>query len=79
MKYELLFCDQEESIHHLLLDCPFEKKRLLCMHFNLLQPINITNLFQNWLNRVAKKIGTDLGRSVCFTLGYMKCLQYFCL
>jgi hypothetical protein len=53
----VLFCDQEETIHHLFIACPFAKIlwRIVHMAFNIYPPTNITNLFGNWLNGVEKK------------------------
>lgn len=51
------FCYQEETIQHLFISCPFTRMiwRIVYMAFNIRQPSNITNLFGNWLNGVAKK------------------------
>jgi cellulose synthase/poly-beta-1,6-N-acetylglucosamine synthase-like glycosyltransferase len=55
------FCDQNETIDHLFISCPFARMiwRIVYMTFNIPPPSNITNLFGNWLNGVAKK---DKGR-----------------
>jgi hypothetical protein len=49
------FCDQDETIQHLFIDCPFAKMlwRIVFLTFNIPPPANITNLFGNWLNGVA--------------------------
>jgi hypothetical protein len=51
------FCDQNETIDHLFISCPFARMiwRIVCMTFNIPPPSNTTNLFGNWLNGVAKK------------------------
>jgi hypothetical protein len=51
------FCDQDETIQHLFIDCPFAKMvwRVVYMTFNISPPANITNLFGNWLAGVPKK------------------------
>jgi hypothetical protein len=51
------FCDQDETIQHLFISCPFTKMiwRIIYMAFNIPPPSNITNMFGNWLNGVAKK------------------------
>ena len=51
------FCDQEETIQHLFISCPFARIlwRIIRITFNIYPPANITNLFGNWLNGVAKK------------------------
>jgi hypothetical protein len=51
------FCDRNETIDHLFISCPFARMfwRIAYMSFNIPPPSNITNLFGNWLNRVAKK------------------------
>jgi hypothetical protein len=56
------FCDQEETIQHLFISCPFAKMiwRIVFMTFNIPPPFNITNMFENWLKGVAKKTNDTL-------------------
>jgi hypothetical protein len=51
------FCDNRESIQHLLFDCLIAKIvwRIIHMTFGLAPPKNITNLFGNWLKGILKK------------------------
>jgi hypothetical protein len=66
----VFFCDQEESMQHLFLDCPFAKIiwRIVDMTFNIRPPVNITNLFGNWLNGVANKDKGYIRVGVCALL-----------
>jgi hypothetical protein len=50
------FCDQKETIQHLLIQCPLEKMvwRIVHMTFGISPPMNITNLFGKWLDGVGK-------------------------
>jgi hypothetical protein len=43
------FCDQNETIYHLFILCPFAKMiwRIVYMTFNIPPPSNVTNLFGN--------------------------------
>ena len=64
------FCDQDESIHHLFISCPFAKViwRIVHMTFNLSPPTNITNLFGNWLRGINKKDKVQIRVGVCALL-----------
>jgi hypothetical protein len=64
------FCDQDETIQHLFFSCPFVKIiwRIIHMTFNIPPPSNITNLFGNWLNGVAKKDKEHIRVGVCALL-----------
>jgi hypothetical protein len=47
------FCNQDESIQHLFIECPLELA--YCSYvFQYYSPKNITNLFDNWLAGVAQ-------------------------
>jgi hypothetical protein len=50
------FCDNNETIDHLFLSCPFAKLiwRMVYFAYNIPPPANITNMFGNWLNGVKK-------------------------
>jgi hypothetical protein len=67
------FCDQEETIHHLFISCPFTKLiwKIVYMTFNIPPPLNITNLFGKWLNGVNKKVKLTL------ELEYMLCFGQY--
>uniref|UniRef100_A0A453S0D5 Reverse transcriptase zinc-binding domain-containing protein n=1 Tax=Aegilops tauschii subsp. strangulata TaxID=200361 RepID=A0A453S0D5_AEGTS len=45
------FCDQDETIQHLFLDCPLAKLLWRTVHiaFNIIPPVNIESLFGMWL------------------------------
>jgi hypothetical protein len=64
------FCDQEETIQHLFIDCPFAKKlwRVVHMTFAISPPSNINNMFGNWLNGIAKKDKGFIRIGVCALL-----------
>jgi hypothetical protein len=64
------FCDQEETIQHLFISCPFARIlwRIIRITFNIYPPANITNLFGNWLNGVAKKDKGLIRVGVCALL-----------
>jgi hypothetical protein len=51
------FCDQDDTIKHLFFSYPFTRIlwRIIYMTFNLPPPSNISNMFRNWLNGIAKK------------------------
>jgi hypothetical protein len=55
--YKCYFCYQDETSQHLFFSCPFSKILwcIIYMDFNITPPSDITNLFANWLNGVAKK------------------------
>jgi hypothetical protein len=61
------FCDENETIEHLFITCPFAKIiwRIVSMTFNITPPSNISNLFWNWLNGVAKKDKGHIRVVVC--------------
>jgi hypothetical protein len=50
------FCDSNETIDHLFLNCPFAKIvwRMVYFAFNIPAPTSINNMFGNWLNGVSK-------------------------
>ena len=51
------FCNNDETVDHLFLHCPFAKIvwRMIFFTYNIPPPSNITNMFGNWLNGVNKK------------------------
>jgi hypothetical protein len=61
------FCDQEETIQHLFIDCPFAKNlwRIVHMTFAISPPSNINNMFGNWLNGITKKDKGFIRIGVC--------------
>jgi hypothetical protein len=50
------FCDDNETVQHLFLACPFARIiwRMIFFAYNIPPPTNITNMFGNWLNGVPK-------------------------
>jgi hypothetical protein len=64
------FCDQKETVQHLFITCPFTRMiwRIVYMSFNIPPPLNITNLFGNWLNGVPKKDKAYIRVGVCAVL-----------
>jgi hypothetical protein len=65
------FCDQDDTIKHLFFSYPFTRIlwRIIYMTFNLPPPSNISNMFRNWLNGIAKKKIKAILELVC-TLYY---------
>jgi hypothetical protein len=51
------FCNNNETVDHLFLRCPFAKIiwRMIFFTYNIPPPSNVTNMFGNWLNGVNKK------------------------
>jgi hypothetical protein len=62
-----VFCDKDESIQHLFIDCPLAKVvwRIVYMTFGLSPPVNITHLFGTWLSGIAKKDVLQIRVGVC--------------
>jgi hypothetical protein len=50
------FCDQEETIQHHFIECPFAKItwNIIHMPFTITSILNINNPFENWLNGMTK-------------------------
>jgi hypothetical protein len=64
------FCDHEEIVQHLFIECSFTKIvwSIIRLAFNLTSPLNIRNLFGNWLNRVSKSKKINLRVGTCAIL-----------
>jgi hypothetical protein len=64
------FCDHDETIQHLFFACPFAKIlwRIIYLTFNIPAPMNVNNLFDNWLNGVSKKDKGYIRVGVCALL-----------
>ena len=60
-----VFCDADESVEHLFISCPSTRKisRLIHFTFNISPPLNIKNMFGNWLN------GIDKNTKACIRIG----------
>ena len=72
------FCDQDETIHHLFITCPLARMvwRIVRLAFNIRPPVNITNMFGNWLKGVSKKIsGANQSGFVHINLGHLEHAQ----
>jgi two-component response regulator (ARR-B family) len=50
------FCDSDETVEHLFISYPFAHIvwHMVYFTYNIPSPINITNMFSNWLNEVGK-------------------------
>jgi hypothetical protein len=67
------FCDANETVHHLFLACPFVKIvwRMIYFAYNIPPPLNINNMFGNWLNGVPKKDKNKIRigiSAICWTI-----------
>lgn len=64
------FCDQDETIKHLFLDCPLAKLlwRTLHIAFNVNPPMSINTLFGTWRNRVDANIAKHIRIGICALL-----------
>src|SRR3990170_8450557 len=64
------FCDQDETIKHLFLDCPLAKLLWHSVHiaFNITPPNSIHTLFGTWLNGVETNIARHIRIGVCALL-----------
>jgi hypothetical protein len=62
-----VFCEKEESIQHLFFECHMAKLiwRLIHLTFGLSPPMNVTNLFDNWLSNFDKKDVKQIRVGVC--------------
>uniref|UniRef100_A0A453QH72 Reverse transcriptase zinc-binding domain-containing protein n=1 Tax=Aegilops tauschii subsp. strangulata TaxID=200361 RepID=A0A453QH72_AEGTS len=64
------FCDRDESIKHLFLDCPLAKILWQSVHiaFNITPPNNINTLFGTWLDGVELQTARHIRVGVCALL-----------
>jgi hypothetical protein len=64
------FCNEDETINHLFISCPFAKIvwRIIHLTFNISPPMDITNLFGNWLAGIPKKFKTQIRVGACAIL-----------
>ena len=74
------FCDHDETIRHLFLDCPLTKilRRTIHIAFNVSPPISISTLFGTWPTEF-KYRGIYSNRNMHNTLCYieLKILSFF--
>ena len=64
------FCNQDETIKHLFLDCPLAKLLWRSVHiaFNITPPNSSHTLFGTWLNEVETNIARHIRIGVCALL-----------
>jgi hypothetical protein len=67
------FCDHNESVQHLFIECPLAKIiwRIVHMSFGLAPPKNIKNMYGNWLNCIPKQDLVNIRVGVCAMLWAM--------
>ena len=68
------FCDHDEAIQHLFLECPLTKLLWRTIHiaFNMNPPVDITSLFGTWLAGVEQITTTHIRIGICAIVGYME-------
>uniref|UniRef100_A0A8I6XUJ7 Reverse transcriptase zinc-binding domain-containing protein n=1 Tax=Hordeum vulgare subsp. vulgare TaxID=112509 RepID=A0A8I6XUJ7_HORVV len=61
------YCEQNETIRHLFLQCPLAKLlwRTIQIAFNIVPPTCISSIFTTWLNGVDVKISKLIGIGIC--------------
>jgi hypothetical protein len=64
------FCEHEESIQHIFINCPFAKIiwQIVYMAFNITPPVSIAHMFGTWLNGIVKSKKTNIRMGVCAIL-----------
>ena len=64
------FCDQDETIEHLFINCPLAKLlwRTIHVSFNITPPLTISHLFDNWLAGVEPKSAAHIRVGACALL-----------
>jgi hypothetical protein len=64
------FCEQNESIEHLSINCPFAKIiwQIVYMIFNITPPVSIVHMFGTWLNGIVKSEKRNIRVGVCAIL-----------
>ena len=64
------FCDRDETIKHLFLDCPMAKVLWRTVHiaFNITPPNNINTLFGTWLDGIEPQTARYIRVGVCALL-----------
>ena len=69
------FCDHDETIQHLFLECPLTKllRRKIHIAFNINPPAVIESLLGTWLAGVEHTIAARIQiENMCVFVGYMK-------
>jgi hypothetical protein len=66
----VLFCDQEETIQHLFIQCPYARIiwQIVYLSFNISSPLSIAHMFGNWLNGIEKHEKANIRVGVCAVL-----------
>uniref|UniRef100_A0A453EL46 Reverse transcriptase zinc-binding domain-containing protein n=1 Tax=Aegilops tauschii subsp. strangulata TaxID=200361 RepID=A0A453EL46_AEGTS len=61
------YCDQDETIQHLFLDCPLAKLFWRSVHvaFNISPPNSIEMLFGTWLDGVNVHLARNIRIGIC--------------
>ena len=61
------FCDRDETIKHLFLDCPLAKVlwRTVQIAFNITPPTSVRTLFETWLNGIEFETARHIHVGVC--------------
>ena len=64
------FCDRDETIKHLFLDCPLAKVLWRTVHiaFNITPPSSVNTLFGTWLNGIGPETARHIRVGVCALL-----------
>ena len=64
------FCDRDETIKHLFLDCPLAKVLWRTVHiaFNITPPSSVNTLFGTWLNGIEPETARHISVGVCALL-----------
>jgi hypothetical protein len=64
------FCDHEETVQHLFIDCPFVKIIWAIVHmaFNITPPNSIDHMFGTWLNGIIKSEKVNIRVGICALL-----------
>ena len=64
------FCDRDETIKHLFIDCPLAKVLWQTVHiaFNITPPTTVNALFGTWLNEIESALARHIRVEVCTLL-----------
>ena len=64
---QCVFCQSDETVEHLFISCPFAKNiwRLIRFTYSIIPPVNIANMFGDWLVGVENKTKAHICIGVC--------------
>jgi hypothetical protein len=64
------FCEQNESIQHLFINCPFATIiwQIVYIAFDITPPLSIAHMFGTWLNGIVESEKTNIRVGVCSIL-----------